>query len=149
MNTTTTTTERERVLAALHTFAHQHPRLERLNYGDRESFRAEARAITAQLRDARLLLRAVEMRGGISVAEIENGFSAGSGRLSWDGQRLDYTTGQYWATEYRAAVCAGLSRVLWEFFRDCAPPDTFATASYIRDEATRQLGRPLAARWFR
>ena len=152
MNTTismnTTTTERARVLAALYTFAHKRPRLECGNYGDRAAYRAEVRGITAQLHDARRLLRAVELLGSISSADIKEGFGAFSGRLSWDGKRLEYCTGQYWPTEYRAAVCAVMAQVLWRFFRGCAPIGTANLGEYIRAAATRQLGRPLAARWF-
>ena len=145
---TNTPTERGDILAALYTFAHQRPGLEFGNYGNPAAYRAEVRAITAKLHDARKLLRAVEMVGSISAADLKDGFSAYSGRLSWDGQRLDYCTGQYWPTEYRCAVCAVLVRVLWEFFRNCAPKGTANLQQYVRDEAARLLGRPLANRWF-
>ena len=148
MNTTTTTNERGEILAALLKFARQRPRLEFANYGDPAAYRAESRRIAAQLRDALALLLAVSMRGGISAADLKEGFRAYSGRLSWDGQRLDYCTGQYWPTEYRAAVCAVMAQVLWEFFRACAPTDTANLGEYIRNAAIRQLGRPLANRWF-
>ena len=144
MNTTmntTTTNERGEILAALLKFARQRPRL------DTAAYRAEVRAITAQLHDARRLLRAVEMLPVITAADIKEGFGAFSGRLSWDGQRLDYCTGQYWPTEYRAAVCAVLARVLWEFFRDGVPIGTANRGEYIRNAAIRQLGRPLVNRW--
>ena len=156
---TTTTNERGEILAALLKFARQRPRLEFGNYGNSTvgyrtgqywptEYRAESRRITAQLRDARKLLRAVEMCGSISAADIKEGFGAYSGRLSWDGQRLEYCTGQYWPTEYRAAVASVMAQVLWRFFRDCAPIGTANLGEYIRAAATRQLGRPLAVRWF-
>ena len=160
MNTNTdTTNERGEILAALLKFARQRSRLEFGNYGNSTEayrtgqywpteYRTEVRAITAQLRDARKLLRAVEMRPVISAADIKEGFGAYSGRLSWDGQRLDYCTGQYWPTEYRAAVCAVLAQVLWRFFRDCAPKGTENLGWYIRAAAARQLGRSLARRFF-
>ena len=148
MNTTTTTNERGEILAALLKFACQKPRLEFGNYGDPTVYRAESRRITAQLRDARKLLRAVEMHAGISAAAIKEGFSAYSGRLSWDGKRLDYCTGQYWPTEYRAAVCAVLARVLWDDICSSSPMGTANLQQYVRAAATRQLGRPLAVRWF-
>ena len=147
MKNTTTTNERGEILAALLKFAGQRPRLEYRNYGNPAAYRAEARTITARLRDARKLLHAVEMHGGISAAAIKEGFGAYSGRLSWDGHRLDYCTGQYWPTEYRAAVCAVLVRVLWEFFRTCAPKGTANLGEYIRNAAIRQLGLPLVNRW--
>ena len=145
---TQTTNERGEILAALSAFAHQRPGLEYGNYGNPAAYRAEVRAITAKLHDARKLLRAVEMRPVISSADLKEGFSAYSGRLSWDGQRLEYCTGQYWPTEYRAAVCAVLARVLWEFFRNCAPKGTENLGEYIRTAARRELGRSLARRFF-
>ena len=151
MERTSTINERGEILAALLKFAGQRPRLEFVNYGKPYStvaYRAEVRTITARLRDARKLLHAVEMRPGISAADIKEGFRAFSGRLSWDGKRLEYCTGQYWPTEYRAAVCAVLVRVLWAHFRACAPTGTANRGEYIRAAATRQLGRPLAVRWF-
>ena len=151
MKNTTTTNERGEILAALLKFARQRPRLEFGNYGKpyfTEAYRTSARRITAQLRDARKLLRAVEMLPGITAELIKEGFRACSGRLSWDGRRLDYCTGQYWPTEYRAAVCAVLALVLWDFFRDGVPTGTANRGEYIRAAATRQLGRPLAVRWF-
>ena len=141
-------TEREDILAALHTFILQRPRLEYGNYGDRKAYQAEVRTITKQLHDARQLLVLVYRRSSITAENIKEGFGAYSGRLSWDGVRLDYCTGQYWPTEYRAAVCAVLARVLWVFFRDCAPADTIVTSQYIHNEAARQLGRSLARRLF-
>ena len=148
LNTNAAATERGAILAALTKFACQKPGLEYGNYGNRAAYRAEVRAITATLHDARDLLRAVDMHAGISAADIKEGFGAYCGRLSWDGKKLDYCTGQYWPTEYRNAVCAVLTRVLWEFFRACAPIDTANLGDYIRNAAIRQLGRPLANRWF-
>lgn len=148
---TTTTNERGEILAALLKFAGQRPRLQFVHFGfpySTAAYRAEVRGVSAKLRDARKLLRAVEMRPGISAADIKEGFRAFSGRLSWDGKRLDYCTGQYWPTEYRAAVCAVLALVLWAHFRACAPTGTANRGEHIRNAAIRLLGRPLANRWF-
>ena len=141
-------TEREDILAALHTFILRRPWLEYGNYGDRKAYRAEVRTITKQLHDARQLLLLVYRRSSITAQNIKDGFGAYSGRLSWDGKRLDYCTGQYWPTEYRAAVCAVMAQVLWRFFRDCAPAGTQNRGEYIRTAARRELGRSLARRFF-
>jgi hypothetical protein len=113
--------ERAATLAALDAFIRQRPGLDYRNY-DRASYAAEVRSIGRDLQDARALLRAVELRPSITAAKLRDAFqSAFSGRLSWDGKRLDYTTGQYWPTEYRAAACGALSSALWAYWRDCVP----------------------------
>lgn len=67
--------------------------------------------------------------------------------------RLKYCTGQYWPTEYRAAACAVLASALWAYWRDCCPDDEAARrglspGSWVRCTARRELGAPLARRWF-
>ena len=42
------------------------------------------------------------------------------GRLTWDGDKLDYCTGQYYPVEYRKAICRALASAIWTYFReDC------------------------------
>ena len=174
MTTTTVAplTERAAILAALDAWIRQRPGLDYGNYAsgwnDAEGRRAyfrELRSITRDLHDARALLAAVGWRDSITADNLKHAFCACSGRLTWTpsvndaGGTLDYCTGQYWPTEYRAAVCAVLARALWDYFRDNATPDgtdtdgnkTFKGKSwgeYIRATARRALGRGLAARWF-
>lgn len=64
-----------------------------------------------------------------------------AGRLSWDGKTLDYCTGQYFCTEYRAAACAGLSLALRRYWR--------ADGIDVQTMAQQCLGRGIAARWFK
>lgn len=116
-DTDTDATERDAILTALDAWIRQRPGLDTRNY-DRASYAAEVRSIGRDLQDARALLRAVELRPSITAATLKEALS---GRLSWDGKRLDYTTGQYWPTEYRAAACRALSVALWSYWRDCVP----------------------------
>jgi hypothetical protein len=109
--------ERAAILTALDAFIRQRPGLDYRNY-DRASYAAEVRSIGRDLRHARALLRAVELRPSITAAMLKEELS---GRLSWDGKRLEYTTGQYWPTEYRAAACRALSVALWSYWGDCVP----------------------------
>src|SRR4051812_41010862 len=111
------------IVAMLYTWIRQRPGLDFGNYGDWSNYRSESRRITRQLRDARELLRAVELAGGMTAEQLMEGFRAFSGRLSIekraDGKwALDYCTGQYWPTEYRAAACAVLAAALWNYRRD-------------------------------
>lgn len=66
-----------------------------------------------------------------------------TGRLTFDSARnaLDYCTGQYFPTEYRAAVCRTLSNAIWRFYRDNVTPD-------VRAFARETFGRGIASRWF-
>lgn len=112
---------KETIIAALFKWTAQRPRLEYANYGDPTNYRAEMRAITRQRHDAEAMIRAVSWRDHITADDLRRALS--SGRLEWiedgdGGGRLDYCTGQYWPTEYRAAVCRALSGVLWNYFRD-------------------------------
>jgi hypothetical protein len=113
----TDATERAAILTALDAFIRQRPGLDARNY-DRASYAAEVRSIGRDLQDARALLRAVELRPSITAATLKEELS---GRLSWDGKRLEYTTGQYWPTEYRRAAAAVLASALWSYWRDCVP----------------------------
>ena len=74
-----------------------------------------------------------------------------SGRLSIvenDGKvTIDYCTGQYWPTEYRAVVCAVLASALWEYhLPDIQNTDNKGDA--IRAKFRRMFGRGIQSRWF-
>lgn len=151
--TTETTTDRATILNALDTWIRQRPGLDYGNYASgwsdtegRKAYQSEVRSIGRDLQDARTLLRAVE-RSGMPVDTLLGGFRAYSGRLTWDGTRLDYCTGQYWPTEYRKAVCAVLASALWDYHRD----DYAATAhpgDALRAAFRRMFGRRMQQRWF-
>lgn len=114
---------KETIIAALYKWTAQRPGLEFVNYGDVSAYRAEMRRITRQRRDAEALIRYCEIRDSITADDLRGALS--SGRLTWaedgkGGGSLDYCTGQYWPTEYRAAVSRALSGLLWARFRDDA-----------------------------
>jgi hypothetical protein len=139
------TDERERILHCLSAFIRQRPGLEYGNYCNPTSYNAEMRSITRELHHARELLAAVSWRTSIDVDALKKAFGAYSGRLTWDGQQLDYCTGQYWPTEYRRAVCAVLSTALFHYWAACAPEGT-APGVYARAAAKKELSRG-AAEW--
>ena len=58
------------LLRALRAFARQRPGLEFANYGDWRSYNQEAASITRDLAHAQTLLRAVELRDGITAADV-------------------------------------------------------------------------------
>ena len=109
------------ICQAINDWIRQRPKLDPRNYishwsdaAGRAAYRADARRITRQLHDAEELLRAraawhiTEAALAAEMTERE--------RLTWDGQRLDYTAGQYWPIEYRAAACRALASALWAKF---------------------------------
>lgn len=142
---------RDNILDALARFAASRPGLDPRNYisswndtEGRKAYAADARSITRDLHDARALLAAVRL-SGITEAQLVRAFRAFSHRLSWDGKRLDYCTGQYYPTEYRRAVCAVLASALWDYFiSDCH----CETGDKVRAAARRALPRAVVQRWF-
>ena len=140
------------LLALLYTFINKRPQLEFGNYGDRAAYRSEIRSITRQRADALKLLRAIELRDSITAADI---IAAFNGRLTLGTNNgklcLDYCTGQYWPTEYRAAVARLASSLLWGYWRDASyyvNDGGLNVAHYIRKTAKGELGRGIASRWF-
>tara|TARA_R110000868_G_scaffold95522_6_gene262674 strand:- start:830 stop:1318 length:489 start_codon:yes stop_codon:yes gene_type:complete len=140
--------EKVAILSALDGFAAGRPGLQYANYGDPVAYRAESRAITRDLHHVYTLLRRVQLAHSITSADLKTAFRAYSGRLTWDGSKLDYCTGQYFPTEYRRAVCAVLAAALWDYWRGCVPESVSNRAEWIRCTARRQLGRTVADRWF-
>ncbi len=142
---------RNDILHALAAFAATRPGLDPRNYisswsdtAGRKAYAADSRSITKDLHHARALLTAVRL-SGITEAQLVEAFRAFGGRLSWDGTRLDYCTGQYYPMEYRRAVCAVLASALRAYFRDdCG----CGTGDKIRAAARRALPRAVARRWF-
>jgi hypothetical protein len=135
------------LIDALSTFIAQRPGLDFANYGDVSSYRSEIRSIVKDLHHARELLQAVAWCDSITADDIIA--ASQSGRLTIEttarGFRIDYTTGQYFPTEYRRAAASLLSTLLWNYWRDdMAEP----TGDKIRVAARRNLSLAVARRWF-
>ena len=116
------TATRDAILNALTVFVAQRPGLEYGNYGDPSTYRAELRRITKMRHDAETLIAKVRQTS-ITAEALLAAFRSFSGRLTpvvrEDGAvALHYCTGQYYPTEYRAAVCAVLTTALWDYWRD-------------------------------
>jgi hypothetical protein len=144
------------IISALRTFASKRPQLEYDNYASSSSYRLESRAITKDLHHARRLIRKVELSGITAQDLIVASTEAFSGRLTIipantysDQFKIDYCTGQYFATEYRKAVCAVLARALWNHWReDRKDGDIMTTGQQLRAIARSELGAPLARIYF-
>jgi len=129
------------ILESLRRFVASRSGIEWVNYGgSREAFMGDYRTILRQGRDARAMLRAAEL---CRLPEEILADVLRSGRLTWDGARLEFCACQYYPTEYRAAACRALASALWTHWRGAA-----GTCETIRAEARRSLGRGIARRWF-
>ena len=118
--------------------------MEWANYGERESFMSDYKPMLQAGKDCRVMLRRVEL----SAMTAENILaSVGNGRLQFVERGgalvVDYTAGQYFPTEYRAASCRLLASALWSYWRG----DSKDSAD-VRKIARRELGRGMAKRWF-
>ena len=142
---------RQNILQALTAFVNSRPGLGFANYGNVSAYRSELRSVTKDRAQALELLSAVSWRESITAEMIiDAAMHSFSGRLSIvpsgenNGVHIEYCTGQYYPTEYRRAVCAVLSSVLWSYFR----ANGADTGDDIRKTASRELSRSLARRWF-
>lgn len=122
---------------ALRRFVNQRSGIDGRNYGgSREAFMQDYRRILRDGRDARVMLRAV-------IPDYALADALKSGRLTWDGKRLEFTACQYFPTEYRAAVCRALANALWRVWATGG-----TSCERIRAQARYSLGRGVASRWF-
>lgn len=142
-----TTNDKTTIIAALDRWIRQRPGMDFCNYGDVRAYRSELRGITRDGAEAKRLLRYVEM-SQITSEQLASAFRhAFSGRLSWDGTKISYCTGQYWPTEYRRAACAVLASAIWSYWRDGMEGDDIGNR--LRRSAVREFGRGITSRWFR
>lgn len=114
-------------LRALAVFAAQNPGLDFRDYGHVPSYRADARRITRDLQRCRDAMRSCVAYPIADADVIEAARHTFAGRLALelraDGSvRVDYCTGQYWPTEYRAAVAAVLEQVSREAYARASEP---------------------------
>lgn len=158
------TLTRAELLERLERFVSQRPGFDWQNYGDRASYRADARTATQQLNDARAMLAAISLRESISADNIRAALRHGGRLALQDDGTLDYCVGQYWPTEFRAGVCRALAEILWDYWRSRMPardenghvshpnrfgPGAITVGDYLRRVARAELGRSIAGRWFR
>jgi hypothetical protein len=170
MKTATQTPSKDLILAALRGFVAQRSGMDYRNYGDASSYNADRRKITRDGQTALTLLRDVE-NSSITAEELAEAFRAFSGRLSLSADNkgnavLAYCAGQYFPTEYRAAVCAVAAQAMWDYVRGyCMPTPAFSdeglqrykdarseksvsAGDWLRAYFKRRYGRAIASRWF-
>lgn len=153
---TATTIEKAAAVDMLRRYIATRSGIDRRNYqrgptddDGRRAFLSDYRDILRDGRHARRMLEYIAARDGITAADILSARN-GNGRLSFEtipgtvnGWRLEYTAGQYFAVEYRAAACGLLAGIVRRYLSACgySPAD-------IRREAGRAFGRGIAGRWF-
>lgn len=128
----------------LRAFITQRPGFDPANYHNAASYRADARRALKDRDDALELLNYISWHDTIHVDRIAEQLRRGRLTLTPAGA-LDYCTGQYFPTEYRATAARVLSDVIWEWLRDNAP---IRNGDELRAAARRELGARLARRWF-
>lgn len=150
------TVTREQITALLRAHVAQRSGIDFRNYWTRDhwnahsegkkAFMSDYRRIMQQGREARQLLAYVE-RSTMTTDILLSGFKAYSGRLEIthkkQGPGIEYTTGQYFATEYRAAACAVLARAIFEYWY-------FSGMNYeqIKKQARQEFGAAITRKWF-
>ena len=141
---------KNQIIDLLEKWIKQRPGLDYNNYGNsRDAYFGDLNPIMQERRDALRMLESVENSGMIAEQLLE-GFSAYSGRLQIvpskkDGEfKIEYCTGQYWPTEYRAVACAVLASALWNYHRD-----ENSTRDSLREKFKRMYGLGIQKRWFR
>lgn len=117
------------ILKAMEAWIKQEPGLDPANYNlaegqtatpsDHATFNAEFRKIQEQGKRAHKALKALKAANQYppNPEAMREALTRFSGRLSWDGESLEYTTGQYWPTEYRLAAAV----VLEDYNETCRP----------------------------
>jgi hypothetical protein len=131
---------------ALHTFIGQRSGIDYRNYGgSREAYMADYRPMLQAGKDARAMLAYVD-RSRTITPEMWADALRGT-RFDFDATtgRFDYTTGQYFVTEYRAAACRLLASLFFEWMRDS---EGRTDRDKLRTFAKREFGRGIASRWF-
>lgn len=127
--------------ALLRAFVAQRPGLDYRNYNTASAYRADQKRTMRDKADALALINAfpddADPRFLVGVLSSGN-------RLSLEGGQLEYTAGQYYCTEYRAAVCRAVSEAL----RSLSWAQSQERLAETRQRMARIVGRGCANRWF-
>lgn len=136
-------------------FVNQRPSLDFANYGNVKSYRQESTNITKGLHDYRELLALAVSRIDNLEEKLKFNLSNTSGRLSFNGQELNYCTGQYFPTEYRPAANRILAQLIFNDYRDEKTDstkggfeDVYKDGNEIRKAIKRRVSRRVFNNYF-
>jgi hypothetical protein len=141
--------ETVKMLNALERHINRRSGLEAQDYaGNRAALRADRREIARDGSDCRAMLRYLRRCYQLQAETVSQAIREGyGGRVAYDAQnqRIDFTPGQYWPTEYRAAAASVLAKALYlHITRGVSESRVHVGRMY----AERELGRGIARRWF-
>jgi hypothetical protein len=132
-------------------FVNQRPGLDFANYGDISAYRAESREITNDKHNFFELLSLAQRRIENFPAKLQKYLKNNSGRLTLEGENLQYITGQYFPTEYRPAANRVLVSLIWNDYRDEKAADgsnVYPDGHAIRKAIRRNLSRRVSRLYF-
>ena len=153
--TTTPTATAFNVIEALCKYVNQRPSLEPADYGGGlegwRLYRRESAEITRDRSDfyelLNLALRLYD-REELNALLFDRLTNTGE-RLTIEptdnGHKLEYTTGQYWPTEYRPACSRVIVSAIWRYYQK---NPNFETGHDIRKEARKNLSRRVSRLYF-
>lgn len=134
-------------LEALDKLAFSRPGFDPANYpGYPSAYRQDYRTALRDLHDYRTLSQAASHLPDSAIAEAAQG-----ARITFitkrngEGVEADYTTGQYYPTEYRAGCCRVLASALWEAQRTSMDAPT---GDSLRASFRNRFGSAIQRRWF-
>ena len=131
----------QEIKSALRAFVAQRPGFDYRKYNTAGAYRADQKRAMRDKADALALISAfpdnADPRFLVGVLSSGN-------RLSLEGGQLEYTAGQYYCTEYRAAVCRAVSDAL----RSLSWAQSQERLAETRQRMARIVGRGCANRWF-
>lgn len=153
MNTQTTTTAPQiDIINLLCKFVDSRPCLDFNDYGrDIKTYRAESREITNDRRDFYELLNVARWRVDNLSEKIEEELTTSGNRLTLEGNKLKYITGQYYPTEYRPAACRVIKSIIWREFMNAKTPEganKYETGHDIRKAIKKHLSRRVSRLYF-
>ena len=140
--------DKVQLLSALRAFVDSRPGLNFCDYGNVSLYRSDYRKILQHKHDAYELIRSIGWRQTITAEDILSRATSGRLTITANGD-VDYITGQYYPTEYRAAVCSLLASVLWDYWRCTDIPELNRSAIEIQRAAKSNVSRGLYNRWFK
>ena len=131
----------QEIKSLLRAFVAQRPGFDYRNYNTASAYRADQRRAMRDKADALALISAYpdDADPRFLVDVLASGF-----RLSLEGDQLDYTAGQCWCIEYRAAVCRAVSDAL----HSLSWAQSQERLAETRKRMARIVGRGCANRWF-
>ena len=153
MNTTTTTPAPAQIdyISLLCKFVDSRPCLDFNNYGHVKIYRTESREITNDRKDFYELLNVARWEVENLNDKIGQYLTSSSDRLTFENNKLQYITGQYYPTEYRPAACRVVKSILWREFMNAKTSEganKYETGHDIRKAIKKHLSRRVSRLYF-